>query len=434
MAMHENIESFLEKLKDLSSNYKMLYSDVKQLEDIFINYPLVQKSTDYLKNENSRLEKIKIAYNGFSSQISQLCDNYINEIDHIEKEDNKEVEDLKSAFEVIQNELKMKNEGLKNVSLEKEKEFSFVYQKSLKSEMDVELVKKYPGSHMYRDYMSRCINKDGDIFIDHDGMNDEFIVKYMRNDKSLIDDMKKMDNEKREKLLDDLNFLELPIKKIFIKQLGCNEDCEIMAAWRNRKVVIVNGENNIEFIEQLHSNDLLDSLISNKLTKHIQFNNETNEMVLDIQLKYLDVIQDYLKNRKIRRELVKKYRYDGNSDELINEMTMIGIELNDKEKKRIRRCFDSRFLRGSMILLDSQYDDELREWLGNDYDMKLIYRASEHNYTANSFHKYCDDKGPTLIVVKSSEGWIFGGYTTQSWSGKCIYNDIILIINRCGQR
>ena len=131
MAMHENIESFLEKLKDLSSNYKMLYSDVKQLEDNFINYPLVQKSTDYLKNENSRLEKIKIAYNGFSSQISQLCDNYINEIDHIEKEDNKEVEDLKSAFEVIQNELKMKNEGLKNVSLEKEKEFSFVYQKSL---------------------------------------------------------------------------------------------------------------------------------------------------------------------------------------------------------------------------------------------------------------------------------------------------------------
>ena len=226
----------------------------------------------------------------------------------------------------------------------------------------------------------------------------------------------------------------MPIKKIFIKQLGCNEDCEIMAAWRNRKVVIVNGENNNEFIEQLHSNDLLDSLISNKLTKHIQFNNETNEMVLDIQLKYLDVLQDYLKNRKIRRELVKKYRYDGNSDELINEMTMIGIELNDKEKKRIRRCFDSRFLRGSMILLDSQYDDELREWLGNDYDMKLIYRASEHNYTANSFHKCCDDKGPTLIVVKSSEGWIFGGYTTQSWSGKCIYNDIILIINRCGQR
>ena len=78
---------------------------------------------------------------------------------------------------------------------------------------------------------------------------------------------------------------------------------------------------------------------------------------------------------------------------------------------------------------NSDYDDELREWLGNDYDMKLLYRASEHGYTAKSFHDYCDDKGPTLIIIKRSEGWIFGGYTTQSWSGDGIYNDMI-IINR----
>ena len=45
----------------------------------------------------------------------------------------------------------------------------------------------------------------------------------------------------------------------------------------------------------------------------------------------------------------------------------------------------------------------------------MIYRASEHGYTAKSFHNYCDDKGPTLVIVKSSRGWIFGGYTTQSW-------------------
>ena len=85
-------------------------------------------------------------------------------------------------------------------------------------------------------------------------------------------------------------------------------------------------------------------------------------------------------------------------------------------------CFGS-------FLENSDYDDKMREWLGSDYDMKLLYRASEHGYTAKSFHKYCDDKGPTLIIIKSSEGWIFGGYTTQSWSGDGIYNDMI-IINR----
>ena len=82
-------------------------------------------------------------------------------------------------------------------------------------------------------------------------------------------------------------------------------------------------------------------------------------------------------------------------------------------------------------IVSQKYDSKLRKWLGNDYKWRLIYRASEHGYTAESFHKYCDDKGPTLIVIKSSGGWIFGGYTTQSWivvhpnEWGCIYYDII---------
>ena len=75
--------------------------------------------------------------------------------------------------------------------------------------------------------------------------------------------------------------------------------------------------------------------------------------------------------------------------------------------------------------MNQQYDDILREWLGSDYMWKLIYRASEHRYSAESFHEYCDDKGPTLIVIKSDEGWIFGGYKTQSWSRRGIYYTII---------
>ena len=79
----------------------------------------------------------------------------------------------------------------------------------------------------------------------------------------------------------------------------------------------------------------------------------------------------------------------------------------------------NRFENYSEILADTQivnqqYDGKLREWVG-DYKWKLLYRASEHGYTGRSFHNCCNDKGPTLIVIKSSEGWIFGGYTTQSW-------------------
>ena len=75
----------------------------------------------------------------------------------------------------------------------------------------------------------------------------------------------------------------------------------------------------------------------------------------------------------------------------------------------------SKFLPGTQ-LVDIQYDSKLREWCG-DCKWKLLYRSSEHGYTAESFHEYCDNvKGPTLIVINSSGGWIFGGYTTKSWS------------------
>lgn len=31
------------------------------------------------------------------------------------------------------------------------------------------------------------------------------------------------------------------------------------------------------------------------------------------------------------------------------------------------------------------------------------------------FHELCDDKGQTLVLLKSREGFIGGGFTTKSW-------------------
>ncbi len=80
----------------------------------------------------------------------------------------------------------------------------------------------------------------------------------------------------------------------------------------------------------------------------------------------------------------------------------------------------SPFLKDT-ILLGQHYDSYLKEWLDSYYKWKLLYRASEHDYTATSFHECCDNKGSTLIVIKSSGGWIFGVYTTETWSGYGIY-------------
>jgi len=48
--------------------------------------------------------------------------------------------------------------------------------------------------------------------------------------------------------------------------------------------------------------------------------------------------------------------------------------------------------------------------------IELLYRASEHGFEASSFHKYCDNKGSTIVVIKSENDYIFGGFTSVPWT------------------
>jgi len=50
----------------------------------------------------------------------------------------------------------------------------------------------------------------------------------------------------------------------------------------------------------------------------------------------------------------------------------------------------------------------------------LVYRGSRDGFSATAFHKQCDDKGPTVVVINSGNGNIFGGYTPLSWTSKNI--------------
>ena len=77
------------------------------------------------------------------------------------------------------------------------------------------------------------------------------------------------------------------------------------------------------------------------------------------------------------------------------------------------------------VILSSDQFRTLMNWLKEtgaitDITMtghKLLYRASRDGWAASNFHSCCDNKGPTVTVVKSGN-YIFGGYTEQEWKGK----------------
>ena len=151
--------------------------------------------------------------------------------------------------------------------------------------------------------------------------------------------------------------------------------------------------------------------------------NYESKYTIDHACKHHDAMWEYVTTRDISEQSIKGI---GNDFELLRDLDTIRCKDNSIRMKISEICFKnpSELLTSTQIV-DKWYDDYLREWLGNDYKWKLIYRASEHGYTAESFHECCDDKGPTLIVVKSTNGCIFGGYTTKHWSGMCIYYNMI---------
>ena len=152
----------------------------------------------------------------------------------------------------------------------------------------------------------------------------------------------------------------------------------------------------------------------------IKYNDKDERLDFVIDDKYEPIIQSF-----------SKFVEDGNIDyntlienldrRRVNEFVNEGlIDMNNEDVHRFFFPLYSPFLRNT-ILFGNEYDSYLKEWVC-DYKWKLLYRASEHEYTSKSFHECCDDiKGPTLVIIKSSGGWIFGGYTTQSWSGDSIF-------------
>jgi hypothetical protein len=71
------------------------------------------------------------------------------------------------------------------------------------------------------------------------------------------------------------------------------------------------------------------------------------------------------------------------------------------------------------VLADGDDNQVLRDWL-DDYGQApkgtLLYRRSTHGGSSYTFHSRVDEKGPTLVIFKASNGQVFGGYTPNSWS------------------
>lgn len=198
MDVSDNVTFFCEQLDEVTSCFKNLYDSLKKLKDKNVKEAVIEAGKKYLRYGSVHFEELKIFYGDFERQINSVCEQYIKKVDYIEASENNEARKVEGVFNEIKKEMEMKREKMKNISLYDIKEPSFIYKNGKISNVDIELVKNHPRSYFYEVYMSGNRTNNGDIFIDEniDGENDELIIKYMMNDESLIEDLKKTNKEK----------------------------------------------------------------------------------------------------------------------------------------------------------------------------------------------------------------------------------------------
>jgi hypothetical protein len=119
--------------------------------------------------------------------------------------------------------------------------------------------------------------------------------------------------------------------------------------------------------------------------------------------------------RDLNAALFTKMQCEFEPNEMSLDLSVIG---------RIRRLnyisdLDSIILKNEQLKADfiSLFKDKFE----STSKWSLLYRASRDGRSAKAFHSKCDNKAKTLTVVKSTDGFIFGGYAGLAWDSSNQY-------------
>ena len=77
-------------------------------------------------------------------------------------------------------------------------------------------------------------------------------------------------------------------------------------------------------------------------------------------------------------------------------------------------------------IFSKHQSSQIESWLSEDgvsEDLELLYRGSRDGWKTSDFHAKCDNKGATITVIRSSDGFIFGGFADKSWTSANKYCD-----------
>ena len=180
---------------------------------------------------------------------------------------------------------------------------------------------------------------------------------------------------------------------------------------------------NIEKIAGLYSNLFKNKKINISEEKdelNLSFMNITDDIInLSIKKKEFAGDEKYDKLLDIMKSLINEIKElkseNKKMKEQIDELTKFKLEIEEERREKKK----SYSLKDSNILNDPEKIKMISDWINPNKKIiyNQIYKATRDGGTGKNFHSHCDNKGPTLTLINSTNGYIFGGFISISWEG-----------------
>jgi len=118
--------------------------------------------------------------------------------------------------------------------------------------------------------------------------------------------------------------------------------------------------------------------------------------------------------------LIKKYFTPITDDQETKEITKSRIDFLEKTRQPGPELSSDLF--SGSLLVENGAKDQLVRWIeeekGKLKHTDLLFRGTRDGFDCETFHKKCDNQGKTVVVIKSSNGSVFGGYANVPWHSK----------------
>ena len=209
------------------------------------------------------------------------------------------------------------------------------------------------------------------------------------------------------------SFTVISQKFNFFKTFNTERDLDILKKVKRMEYLI-------DKINLLEDKDIIIfnnyNIINNELNKMIDRSNNNNNNSNNIKTNIIESRNTALKeNNSLRFSVFLNYPFD-KIKSIISNFSFLPIAYwNLKTLK-------DTFLE-SNTLPQNYITSDLCSILPKIRSGFLLYKLSRDGASPEVFHKLCDNKGANILIVRTTDNYIFGGFNPLSWINENMYNE-----------